>query len=635
MRYQIVFSSGFAKLAKLKLESGVIETPTIMKRNYLKNEEGFWVIGDKDDHITMNFPPGFLVNNNKSSNKTDFVIIENLLMHPVLDKGILEKKLTQSIEKMKKVIIEVPPERAVCVIQPTESKESLIKMLNAITELKIKNIAITNLLPILTNHRKLVEFLGLVKTNVSIDTRIILLSPTPHTFIPLLTYLGVDIFNNDFAILATKQKVYLTHSGGEELNNLKEKICFCEACSSVSELKELENNGKLLQHNEQIYLQKIRETREALHKKDLRSFLEKELQNHAAIASSIRTIDKRWQDEIILRTPTWLSYPIKSITSYGFSRPEIIAFQQRLLERFSIQKNKKIIVLLPCSARKPYSESRSHQLFLNAINAIPVKKRAYIQELIITSPLGVIPRELERIFPAAHYDIPVTGDWSFEEKEIAITQLVNVLSKLPHKEFTIIAHVSDEYIELCQEAEKRLKMNFIFTAQENKATSQKALEILSKNLLSLTTELPESNHYPDQEILHALTDYHFGIGVGKAFFTKCKIRGKSPLPLKILQGNDQLGVIQPATGKLLLSMKTGEILAKRRDYSVITNAEKLEGSTLFAVGVINADEKIRPSDDVVIITEKGELLGIGWAQMSGVDMNKQKKGAVVKIRAKK
>jgi len=210
--------------------------------------------------------------------------------------------------------------------------------------------------------------------------------------------------------VAAKQKIFLSYSGGEELQNLKEKVCFCEACTSVSEIKELTNSDKLMHHNEYIVLQKIRETREALHKNDLRSFLEKEMQNHPTIASSIKIMDKMWQDEIIVRTPTWSSYPIKSITSYGFTRPEIIAFQQRILERFSIQKDKKIIVLLPCSARKPYSESRSHQLFLNAINSIPAKKRGYIQELILTSPLGVIPRELERVFPAAHYDIPVTGD---------------------------------------------------------------------------------------------------------------------------------------------------------------------------------------------------------------------------------
>ncbi|MHA1366855.1 MAG: hypothetical protein ACTSP5_10655 [Candidatus Heimdallarchaeota archaeon] len=129
MRYQIVFSSGFVKLAKIKLESGVIDTPTIMRRNNLKDEDNHWIIGDKKVKITMDYPTGYLVKNNKQTSDTDLVIIENFLMHPVLDKKILEKKLAQAVEQVKKKIFEVTPERAVCVIQPTESKETLFKFL--------------------------------------------------------------------------------------------------------------------------------------------------------------------------------------------------------------------------------------------------------------------------------------------------------------------------------------------------------------------------------------------------------------------------------------------------------------------------------------------------------------------------
>ena len=50
------------------------------------------------------------------------------------------------------------------------------------------------------------------------------------------------------------------------------------------------------------------------------------------------------------------------------------------------------VVLLPCSARKPYSLSRSHALFAGA-----VRDRAH--ELIVTSPLGIVPRELEPLLP--------------------------------------------------------------------------------------------------------------------------------------------------------------------------------------------------------------------------------------------
>jgi len=67
------------------------------------------------------------------------------------------------------------------------------------------------------------------------------------------------------------------------------------------------------------------------------------------------------------------------------------------------------------------------------------------------------------VYPAAHYDIPVTGDWSQEEKEIAVKQLTNVLSKAKTSKLSVIAHVSNEYVELCKDAEKQLKMKFKYT----------------------------------------------------------------------------------------------------------------------------------------------------------------------------
>ena len=38
-----------------------------------------------------------------------------------------------------------------------------------------------------------------------------------------------------------------------------------------------------------------------------------------------------------------------------------------------------------------------------------------VHQVIVTAPLGLVPRELEEIWPAANYDIPVTGEWDADE----------------------------------------------------------------------------------------------------------------------------------------------------------------------------------------------------------------------------
>ena len=53
-----------------------------------------------------------------------------------------------------------------------------------------------------------------------------------------------------------------------------------------------------------------------------------------------------------------------------------------------------LLILLPCSATKPYRLSQSHHRFIRNIPS----NRAH--QMMVTSPLGLVPRELEDLWPA-------------------------------------------------------------------------------------------------------------------------------------------------------------------------------------------------------------------------------------------
>ncbi|MHA1557888.1 MAG: hypothetical protein ACTSPM_13255 [Candidatus Heimdallarchaeota archaeon] len=59
MRIQTSSVSGFAKLAKFKENSKIVETPTIMKITK-KSDAFFWEIGDGKDRFSLNLPPRYL-----------------------------------------------------------------------------------------------------------------------------------------------------------------------------------------------------------------------------------------------------------------------------------------------------------------------------------------------------------------------------------------------------------------------------------------------------------------------------------------------------------------------------------------------------------------------------------------------
>src|SRR5664280_3068373 len=100
---------------------------------------------------------------------------------------------------------------------------------------------------------------------------------------------------------------------------------------------------------------------------------------------------------------------IPCIIDESLYRPEAVRWRERMS---LLQPLGDVVVVLPCSMRKPYSSSKSHTIFMRATKNI--------QEAILTSPFGVCPREMERTYPIQSYDTSTTGDWS---KAVSYTHL--------------------------------------------------------------------------------------------------------------------------------------------------------------------------------------------------------------------
>jgi phosphoadenosine phosphosulfate reductase len=94
---------------------------------------------------------------------------------------------------------------------------------------------------------------------------------------------------------------------------------------------------------------------------------------------------------------------------------------------------------------------------------------------------------------------------------------------------------------------------------------------------------------------------------------------------------------------LLLRIAGARRIFHGRDHSSLRNwvvidqgAEKfiLEGSSVLAPGVFDADPDIMEADEVVVLTREGKVLATGRARMSGGRMLERGKGVAVKVRTK-
>ena len=97
---------------------------------------------------------------------------------------------------------------------------------------------------------------------------------------------------------------------------------------------------------------------------------------------------------------------------------------------------------------------------------------------MVTAPLGLVPRELEDFWPAAHYDIPVTGDWDIDELQV-IREMVR--SYATRNEFELIINHSGIDLEIPT-------VNVIDTRQGESAGSQNSLNNLQEAIEDASTE---------------------------------------------------------------------------------------------------------------------------------------------------
>jgi len=281
-----------------------------------------------------------------------------------------------------------------------------------------------------------------------------------------------------------------------------------------------------------------------------------------------------------------------------------------------------VLLLLPCSAKKPYSFSKSHKFFreklLSTINPFVV------HELIVTWPIGIVPRELELIYPASSYDIPVTGVWDEIEKKM-LTQLLSEYLRLNEYE-KIIVHLPTEITDFIMPV-----LESPIISCTDSPTSKKSLDnlcdVLNKNVKNYEKTNPQLR---SKENIEAIASYQFGKKIAKELLKNSNIVGKYPYQ-KIMLDKTQLGMITKERGLISLTINGAEKINNFGEYWVEIYSDFILKGSVFAPGVKDADEQIRIGDEV-IVTRNKKLCAVGVAQMNGEEMIQTRQGEAIKIR---
>ena len=399
----------------------------------------------------------------------------------------------------------------------------------------------------------------------------------------VLVWFGVDIFDLSRSRQCTASNVLLTSAGPREL------------VSSSGEEADLESQ---LIH----WKLAINEVKARLADGTLRTLVEQQSLNSPSLVEHLRYHDKLTRKN----TSIGISHVDKSTILHcnshtSLSNPVVSKWVDFMTDEYQPPEGlDNVLMLLPCSARKPYRMSKSHRKFLDAIG------HSAFHEVMVTSPLGLVPRDLEETWPASHYDIPVTGEWNLDEIERTSHMLKSLLER--NNYHTVINHSSMSF--------DLPGINYFETRVGKSATSREALE----NLRTIVTEVSKQHVTRNRKHHKILLDNFASIARYKMendlWLENVSIRGKPPFWRIELEGKQIALWSNDRRGFSLAKSSIPLISANSSLRQIHLNSQVSWKGDIFSNILESYDAGINSGDDLLVL-QNGQPVGLARAVASG------------------
>lgn len=437
---------------------------------------------------------------------------------------------------------------------------------------------------------------------------------TPASY-ALWAYLGVDLFDASNLQLAAIRGEVLTTDGHLSIEEAEDI------------LGGTWDHDRIWQHNLDVANQELRHIRRAIADGTLRALVERRVLHNPATVAILRRFDGEFH-YLNATAPSTAAAEVPCMTVDSLWMPEVERFRRRMRDAYQPPKPADILVILPCSAKKPYKLSQSHRYFARALDDSGVRHRCH--EVMVTSPLGLVPRELEDVYPASKYDVPVTGHWSRDEESLIRKQLAALLAS--HDYTHVVAHVPAATFTFIRDL---LPEHVVHTAHgrpqgiEDCNRLREALRgIRDADKQPSNPALWKARKLADME---AVASFQFGAPAAAALVAQGEAHGR--VPYTKLSGEDgQRGMTTADRGVISLTLAGAARIAPHGVKQVrIGDFPIRKTGSLFAVGVESATPDVHPGDDVVVL-HGDDVRAVGTAEMSGEEMTAMRRGIAVRMR---
>jgi archaeosine synthase len=438
----------------------------------------------------------------------------------------------------------------------------------------------------------------------------------PHR-IPFLAYMGVDLMDD------TEGRI--RDVGGAR---------FDESLGIISAKAETSGTDKATFASataiRSLYANALRQTQEAVREGMLRELVEARLVSEPTLGEMLRYADRILASHFEERTPVTGRDLHNYVIAESHRRPEMERFRSRLQERYRPPKSKEVLLLVPCSRTKPYRRSPSHRRLAAALDGLRPAER--IHWVSVSSPIGLVPAELEDTYPARHYDIPVTGEWLENERKIVQSAFDHLVAAGSYR--ALVLHLDPaEYGFLS--TDRPGAPPAVWTVQDGRTTSPGSLRTLREAIqqaLEGSSPVPRGPLTVVREELHEVAAFQFGRDAADRLFADpLRLHGRPWFQrLSDGQGAD-LATWREERGLFQLTVKGAERIHPVHCLEVEVAPDVRLSGDLFTPGVRRADPRIR-SGDAVVLTRDDRVVAVGEAALPGRLMTEVARGLAVQVR---
>ncbi len=655
MNFEIKYKDGRGRVGILKTPHGTIKTPALMPvihpgkqtiqvadygaevvitNAYLiyKNEKLREKALQDGVHELVNFPGPIITDSGsfqlslygdvEVSNQeivefqekigTDIGTSLDLPTPPSVKRERAEKELEITLQRAQEAL-EVRNELMLnSVVQGSTFPDLRSECARALGEMDFQVHPIGAVVPLMESYRYH-ELVDVVMSSVSYlpDSRPRHLMGAGHPMLfSLAVAMGCDLFDSAAYILYAEADRLLMPNGTLKLENLYEMPCSCEVCTTYTpeELRGMEKEKRrelLAIHNLRVSFAEIRMIHQAIIEGSLWELVEQRCRAHPFLLEALRNL-KNYQDDLEKYDPPYKKSAFFYSGPESLDRPEVY----RHLERVKRVPPKKSVLLIPRTT-KPYSEHLHHipPEFYRIKGEPNLENPAEDRQVtVVDVPFGVIPLELDQLYPLAQNESPRIHD------EDSILMVKNILHD----------YVKDfEEVIVSKKVLRTFRLDEEFSIKDEYS---EPLEII----------------VDDVGRIKMIADYQFGSGSGEALFnTSVKIvkSRKTGKIRHIYDGDELIATLRASDGIFVLAREGARRLHRYLPYPknrVVVNEDAepfaREGKSIFAKFVINCDINIHAKEEVLIVNEEDQLLAFGKSILNGKEILDFNTGQAVKTR---